>query len=554
MKFPIKYKAILFSTILLATSLTSCKKMLDEENLSGITDETLYTTPKGFETLVNAAYSYQRWWYGKERGFNMGETGTDLWTNGAGDVYPDLTTYQNLQATNGALQEAWANFYKAINVCNAGIVRVGNSGMDQALQVQRTAEFRFLRAFYYYHIVEMWGGVHLTTEETIGVLTKAKKSSVDDFYNLIIEDLRFAVDNLAPTTTDYGRATKPAAEAFLARVYLTRGMNAEASTLAKKVIGDYGFALLPNYADLWKMANIQNGEVVYAVNYSSNLNDNDKQDDNVYPDGDNRGSNSAHMLFLMKYDDQPGVIRSLEYGRPFNRYQPSRYLLYLFNENIDSRFEASFQNVWYCNQPNASSRPSGMDVGDTAVFISKYTVPASVRATKNYTIYDDGDIYNTDGSSKNRLRYISLKKFMDDTRGSINEAQSVRDAFVIRLAEMYLIVAEADFKLGNNVEAATYLNAIRARAAKQGREQDMNITASDVSLDFILEERAREFAGEQLRWFDLKRTGKLKENLQKYNPHAYTYFRDYHLLRPIPQNQLDAVTNKSEFTQNAGYQ
>ncbi|MGK9125713.1 RagB/SusD family nutrient uptake outer membrane protein [Olivibacter sp. SA151] len=549
-----RYKTVLIAAFLLAAGLTSCKKMLDEENLSGITDETLYTTPKGFETLVNAAYSYQRWWYGKERGYNIGETGTDLWTNGAGDVYPDLTTYQNLQATNGALQEVWSNFYKAINVCNAGIARVGNSGMDQALQIQRTAEFRFLRAFYYYHIVETWGGVHLTTEETVGVVTEARKSSVDDFYNLIIEDLRFAVDHLAPTTADYGRVTKPAAEAFLARVYLTRGLNAEASALAKKVISDYGFALLPNYADLWRMNNLQNSEIVYAVNYSSNLNDNDKQDDNVYPDGDNRGSNSAHMLFLMKYDDQPGVIRSLEYGRPFNRYQPSRYLLYLFNENIDSRFEASFQNVWYCNQPNASGRPAGMNVGDTAVFISKYTVPASVRATKNYTIYDDGDIYNTDGSSKNRLRYISLKKFMDNTRGSINEAQSVRDAFVIRLAEMYLIVAEAAFKTGNNEEAVTYLNIIRERAAKEGYKEEMDVNAADVTLDFILEERAREFAGEQMRWFDLKRTGKLKESLQKYNPHAITYFRDYHMLRPIPQNQLDAVTNKSEFTQNPGYQ
>lgn len=554
MIFITKYRTVLFAVLLLITGFASCKKVLDEENLSGITDETLYTTPKGFETLVNAAYSYQRWWYGKERGFNMAETGTDLWTNGAGDVYPDLTTYQNLQATNGALQEVWANFYKAINVCNAGIARIGNSGMEEALQVQRTAEFRFLRAFYYYHIVETWGGVHLSTEETVGVVTEARKSTEEEFYQLIIEDLLFAVENLAATTADYGRATKPAAEAFLARVYLTRGMNAEASTLAKKVISDYGFALLPNYGDLWKMDHLQNSEIVYAVNYSSNLNDNDAQDANVYPDGDDRGSSSAHLLFIMKYDDQPGVIRSLEYGRPFNRYQPSRYLLYLFDEDMDSRFDASFQNIWYCNEPNAASRPAGMNVGDTAVFISKYAVPAAERSAKNYTIYDDGDIYNADGSSKNRLRYISLKKFLDDTRGSTNEAQSVRDAFVIRLAEMYFIAAEAAFNMGNSNEAASYLNTIRERAAKEGHEQEMEISASDVSLDFILEERAREFAGEQLRWFDLKRTGKLKENLQNYNPHASTYFKDYHLLRPIPQNQLDAVTNKDEFTQNAGYQ
>jgi len=302
------------------------------------------------------------------------------------------------------------------------------------------------------------------------------------------------------------------------------------------------------------MDNLQNDEIVYAVNYSTNLRDNDLQDDNVYPNGDNRGSNSAHMLFLMKYDDQPGVIRSLEYGRPFNRYQPTRYLLYLYNESMDSRFNASFQTVWYCNQPSASSRPAGMELGDTAVFCSKYTIPQEIQATKNYVIYDDSEIYRANGASQNRLRYISLKKFMDATRGSINEAQSARDAFVIRLAEMYLIVAEADLLLGNKGEAATYVNKIRTRAALPGHEADMQVSQEDITLEFILEERAREFAGEQMRWFDLKRTGKLQEHLQAHNPDAALYFRDYHVVRPIPQNQLDAVTNKNDFTQNPGYQ
>ena len=81
----------------------------------------------------------------------------------------------------------------------------------------------------------------------------------------------------------------------------------------------------------------------------------------------------------------------------------------------------------------------------------------------------------------------------------------------------------------------------------------MTVTPADITLDFLLDERAREFAGEQLRWFDLKRTGKLVERVQKFNRSAAPYIKAYHTLRPIPQKQIDAVSNKSEFTQNAGY-
>ena len=81
----------------------------------------------------------------------------------------------------------------------------------------------------------------------------------------------------------------------------------------------------------------------------------------------------------------------------------------------------------------------------------------------------------------------------------------------------------------------------------------MQIVPADITLDFILDERAREFAGEQIRWFDLKRTGKLVERVKKYNPDGAAWIQDFHTVRPIPQAQLDAVTNKDEFTQNPGY-
>jgi hypothetical protein len=129
--------------------LFACENTLEEYNPSGLTSESVYTTPEGFETLVNAAYSYQRWWYGKEEGYNIAETGTDIWTSGAGEVYRDLTQYLNLQGSNAALTNEWREFYAAINLCNGGINRIEQAGLSAALRPVREGELRFLRAFYY---------------------------------------------------------------------------------------------------------------------------------------------------------------------------------------------------------------------------------------------------------------------------------------------------------------------------------------------------------------------------------------------------------------------
>ncbi len=527
---------------------TSCEDLLTEYNPSGLTAEAAYSTPEGFESLVNAAYGYQRWWYGKEEGYNITEMGTDIWMSAAGDVYPDLTQYINLQGTNGPLASEWSALYAGVNLCNAGINRIANAGYTAGVQKQREAELRFLRAFYYYHIVETWGGVHFTLEETKGIATTANKTPVDEFYRQIIEDLKFATTNLADTTPDYGRVTRPAAMSFLARIYLTRGMNQEASAMAKAVInGGFGYKLMPKYADLWDMAKNKNSEVVYAVNYAENLTLNDLRNSVTNPIGHGRGSNNGHLHFLMKYDNLPGLTRAIEYGRPFNRYMPTRFLLDLYG-SADARYEGSFMELWTAN---SSQRPAGMNIGDTAVVATRTTFTKPAGAL--YQVYNRNDIYNPDGTVRDNLRYPTLIKHMDNTRASFNEAQSARDVYVIRFAELYLIEAEAQMKLGNLEEAAKNINIIRARAAKPGQEEAMKITADQVTLDFILDERAREFAGEQMRWFDLKRTGKLVERVKKYNPNV-TSVQAFHTVRPIPRTQLDAVTNRDEFTQNNGYQ
>lgn len=550
MQLNIKKAIVLLA--LSAAGFAACNKQLEEYNPSGLTVDAILSTPDGMETLVNAAYTYTRWWYGKEQGYNIAEMGTDIWTSGTGDVYPDLTRYDNLQGSNAVVSLEWKQLYAAVNVCNTGLSKIADVGFPDDKRVQREAELRFLRAFYYWHIVETWGGVHFSLEPTTDIATTANRTPVDTFYAQIFRDLDFAVANLAATNKDYGRATKPAAEAFLARICLTRGKNQQAADLAEKVISTYEYDLLDNYADLWRMDNLKNKEIIWAVDYMKNLVFNDRTDATLFPNGHSRGANNGHLMFWMKYDDLPGMQRDIANGRPFNRYMPSRFLLDLFDETADSRYAASFKQVWYCN--NTNTAPAGMKIGDSAIVITRQVVSAEERAKHLYRIYDRNDIYNTDGAGKDRTRYISLQKFADPTRAGRDEEQSARDAYVIRLAEMYLIAAEAQLKLGNTGSAATYLNALRRRAAIPGHEAAMTITAANVTLDFILDERARELAGEQLRWFDLKRTGKLIERITLHNPDAKNNIQPYHLVRPIPQDQVDAVTNKEEFKQNEGYQ
>jgi starch-binding outer membrane protein, SusD/RagB family len=546
---------IILSVFLLVTS---CKETLVEYNPSGITADAVFTTPTGFETLVNAAYGYQRWWYGKEEGYNITEMGTDLWMSAAGDIAPDLSQYKDLQGTqSNVISQEWSALYQAVNLCNAGLSRIGNAGLLPARKVQLEGELRFLRAFYYWHIVETWGGVHFTLDETNTIITTANKTPVETFYTQIFEDLQFAVKNITATTTDYGRVTKPAAMSFLARMYLTRGMYAQANATAKAVIsGNYGYKLEANYADLWKMSNEKSKEVIYAVNYAKDLTYNDIKT-STFSIGHSRGSNNGHMMFLMKYDDQPRLARITEYGRPFNRYMPTRALMDLYSDD-DARYAGSYQETWFSVTKTSDANAGYPNIGDTAVIATR-KVYSGAKVVKDAagkvlkTVYDRNSIYNADGTVKDRLHYPSLTKFMDPTRAAFNEAQSARDVFVIRFAELYLIAAEAKMNLGDKDSAAYYVNIIRTRAAKAGKAAAMQISPAQVTLDFILDERAREFAGEQIRWFDLKRTGKLIDRVKALNPDIAPNIDAHHLVRPIPQSQLDAITNKDEFKQNEGY-
>ncbi|MCS3157449.1 RagB/SusD family nutrient uptake outer membrane protein [Phocaeicola dorei] len=155
-----------------------------------------------------------------------------------------------------------------------------------------------------------------------------------------------------------------------------------------------------------------------------------------------------------------------------------------------------------------------------------------------------------------------IKKFDDYSETSIanrNSTCSMHDVVVARLGETYLIAAEAYLKMGKTEEAAQMINKLRQRPGtiRKGYTTEMTVTSNDINIDFILDERARELAGEYVRWTDLKRTHTLVEYATKYNEDGIKESAmigpdgKYKILRPIPQAAIDL--NQAKVTQNPGY-
>ena len=313
----------------------------------------------------------------------------------------------------------------------------------------------------------------------------------------------------------------------------------EAERLAKNVINDSDFDLVRPWGQIWNQDNELNEEVVWSVQYTS---------DPFTNDGGSRG----HLYFLAEYDKILGMERDIANGRPWKRFQPTPYFLSLYKTEMDRRYDEGFKVVWFAN--NQENLPENMQLGDTAFYVVPYAVPDDIQKSKPY-FWVDVDPASTDPEMSlrqiNKRWFPSLNKFIDPERLTVQQTEGSRDFIVVRLAEMYLLVAEALMMQGKVDEGVQYINEIRRRAAWEGKEADMEITAGELDLDFILEERARELAGEKFRWFDLKRTGTLLARVRLHNPDASPNIEDFHRLRPIPRDQIDRTSN--EYPQNPGY-
>lgn len=542
---------------ILVVTLASCSDFLTEKNQSGLTEDPFLNTETGLKSSLNACYSGLRTWFGKEEGYNMALTGTDIFLRGSASN--EISDYAiTLNSSNGIISGRWQNFYRALNCCNTTISKLPSSILTDDLNRSYIGQARFLRAVYLWLIVENWGGVVLNTIPVTGVKTDSHRSSVEDFYKVIFEDLDEAINNLPAVKSTDGSITQDCAKAFAARMYLTRAsqtndatMYSKAASLAEEVIQTNRYSLYEDVNDLWDIVNGDGGsnkEVIFYVNYTTN-----ELENGDFKEESNRG-NQGIVDFVMKYDNQPGMTRDIENGRPFVRFMCSKHLLELFNEEVDQRYDATFKNVWYSNVDNAKESYPLMNVGDTAIYTYKHKATEKMKkwAAQRYHLIDIDEMYDpVTNVPTTRLQFCEFHKFWDNT-GVFNQQWSSRDAFVIRLPEMYLICAEALMSTDKG-KAVQYMNDLRMKRAVPGHEMEMKISSEQLTIDFILEERARELCGEQHRWFDLKRTGKLVEYVRKYNPDAKDNIQDYHNLRPIPLAELDAITNKEEFKQNPGY-
>ena len=527
-------KKIFLIIVLFATgTFFSCEKNIEEEVVSGITSEH-YATLDGLENGAKAAYSYLRSLYGTSFSvaYDLWFTGTDLGM--AGRFPRPVCNYDvNFDARDGSVEKGWAALYKAINTCNSIIENAENLN-DSDSKNQLVAEAKFLRGYYYFLLVQTWGDVHLTLEETKGVETEANRTPESQIYEqAIIPDLQFAIDNLPVQEKAFGRANKAAAEAIMCRVRMVREEWSEAEKLAKNVINNYDYELIKGYEKIWDLSDEQNSEIIWSAQFwpQSTFND---------------GGNFSYLLWTPWYSLTGGVgLDFYKNGHTWVRYKPTVYLLDLFDMENDIRYQEGFKFVWYIN--TNQGKPAGLAIGDTGVWVTNLEISDEFKASKLYKIYDRTD-YLTDKSSAQWPQPIKMR---DETRQP--GEQCGRDQILIRIAEMYLNAAEALFMQGKVDEAVTYLNAVREKRAIPGHEDQMKITAADVDLDFILDDRGRELFLEGLRWFDLKRTGTLVERntIPTANFESIGLIKEYHNYRPIPQAQIDRTSN--DYPQNPGY-
>jgi hypothetical protein len=568
-------KKIFFLLIILTVAGNfSCKKFLQEENLGGITSSTYYTDTKGYESLVNSCYGSLRGIYDQDP--FLFEYGTDVTTRGDQEAISGtlgdrqtraigLNEYRTLAADNSGVSVVFTAAYSGIQRCNTAISR-GPSipGIDPALAKKRVGEASFIRAYYYYLLAENFGNVPIVSDEISTVITHFVPNKEQEVYDFILSDLNTALNSVDVSTSDFGRVTQGAVKHLLALVYLTRGYKTygtaddftKAAQYADQVITSGGYTLLPNFADVFAYTNQMNKEIIWSVQYNST---------SLTPSGSGSQNfgNGQNILFGWRLFKEPGFAEGDQvYGRRIADVMPTQYLYTLYNTSKDARYDGTFLSQFNAVQ-NATLNGKPVTKGDLRFYFPKwdraFTATDSIAlktANPNAEIITfprwKQDFSNIGGAEK----WPMVNKFYDPN-ALLPVAQSglytsTRDVFIFRLAETYLIAAEAYFKLNQTGTAADRINVIRKRATIAG--QNMQISAAEVNIDFILDERARELEGEYKRWFDLKRTHKLNRAFEnniltrQANPSGIA---DKYYLRPIPQSVIDR--DSEGYPQNPGY-
>ncbi|MEO6540610.1 MAG: RagB/SusD family nutrient uptake outer membrane protein [Ferruginibacter sp.] len=338
------------------------------------------------------------------------------------------------------------------------------SGKSYTKQV--LGEAKFLRAYNYFALVQMFGGVPLRiTQAKRADEVDIERSTEAQVYEQIIKDFTDAEAGL-PTTNPAGKPTKWAASAYLAKVYLTMKDYPKALAKAKEVVANGPYSLIPKFADVFDVDKKNNAEVIFAIQYIRVEGQGMRMEYLVTGPNDKYATNGNTGWGLVLIQD--GF---------YNKYSPA-----------DDRLKTTFTN------------------------------PAPGQTT-----YYSG-------------KWKDLQGVSADGHGN--------DFILYRYADLVLVLAEAENEVnGPSQLAYTNLNAVRERA----KLTDLSGLTKDQFRDAVINERNLELSFEELRWFDLKRTGKLKDVIIA----SGRNWNDRYLLFPIPQSEVDASNGKIK--QNPGY-
>ena len=607
----------LFLTVMFV--IPGCSSFLDEENIAGQSAEEYFATAVGYESLINGCYNTLKSVYNTTNYNVISQLGTDIVTQNDIDA-PSLATlnkYILYQSDNGFVYTQWTNLYAALKNVNAAIDRASNvitktqdprDGMDESILAKRVAEAKFLRALYLFDIVRNWGQAPLILHEPTEVSTVSQLDSADKFYEQILTDLGDVMNSALPmrqSASEYGRVSKAAAKHLRSLVYLTRGYQSysvasdftNALADAEDIIQNSGHTLLSDYALVHRQTNEENDEIIFCVNFANK----DKYWGNLW-------SEFYMPVYRAGWVD---LAPDNMYGADAAAYtiMPTKYTYLLFNWKKDQRARVTFMSPYngdattsidgrtcgnnYFLSINGSVVPKGEPViyfpvpldgsfnnhtytqaeKDAAKQRGQYyfNYPSGTLAEKSYKNVSNDDYYikgNQGGNAGSRT-WLPVWKFKDanmqhgGTGGSVGHGS--RDIYMFRLAETYLIAAEAAVKANDNAKALMYINFIRQRASTNAPEGGLPLYSGTITIDDVLDERALELFGEVSRWNDLTRTGKLAERVLEYNwdvsningavkTELSASTNAKFSLRPIPLAWLNSLSNGQELGNNPGWE
>jgi starch-binding outer membrane protein, SusD/RagB family len=547
-----KYIKIFIAIAVVLSTTTSCKKtFLDEKIYSSFTPTAL-SDSLSFEAAIIGIQNQYALWHTlgnsdvNSQGFLcVWQMGTDVAYNKApADLDPfavPYTNYENLTSTDPAAAFVWKWAYNLINNCNTVITKVDAAPMGQANKNSIKAEASFFRAIAYNTLATLFGKVPIITEPIAGPKTDFTRAPLADVNALITGDLTLAKTNLPSIAAVksnskgrmYSRANKSMASQLLAEVYLRTGQSNLAEAECDAVINSGDFNLVTSrygikasqlgdaFSDMFIYGNQRKGqgnrESIWTVeieNPNTVVGGAGMATSTLFP-GYVFAAPQQRRVWGNRYHQQAGMLLSDSLGgRGISRLAVTYFVLnnYGAGDMRNSQFNIR-RDYWY-NNPASPLFGQKVNPNAAGVDTNRLIVP---QITK-WNQYDPNDAFGF---------------------------AMIKDIIVMRLGETYLLKAEAQFKQGNTGGAATTLNILRARANAAA------ITGSDVTLDFILDERARELIGEENRRMTLMRTGTLVSRVAGRGL-KITGIAVKHLLLPIPLSEIQ-LNKDAVLEQNPGY-